>query len=159
MPVASPLKQIRSAYHRKYRSGNALIEMVIIFPVLVFLALGMAEFAEFFYVKNAFEAAARDVARVSIVAAAQQANPATQAAASFSQYNITYNSAWMTILDDSTGTSVTDVSTVPAGHVLTIIIQQYYDQIPGIYRPLYQMTGKGIANGKLVLGLCTAIKE
>jgi len=141
------------------RSGNAMIEMVIAFPVLIFLALGMAEFGEFFYVKTAFESAARDVARVSIPVTAQQGDPAARAAATLAQYNITYNPSWMIIFDDSNGTLVTDVSTVPAGHLLTIIIQQYYDQIPGIYRPLYQVTGSGIANGKQVLGLCTTVKE
>jgi Flp pilus assembly protein TadG len=143
----------------RFRHGNAMIEMVIVFPVLIGLGLGMAEFAEFFYVKTAFESAARDVARVSILATAQKTDPATRATATLAQSNVTFNSSWLTIVDNSTGSVVTDVSTVPAGDVLSFVIQQYYDQIPGVYRPLYQMTGKGIANGKLVLGECTAIKE
>jgi len=149
----------RSQRRSSFRSANALIEMAIAMPVLIALGLGMAEFGQFFYIKNVFETAARDVARFSILSTAQQSDPVTYATAAFARANITFQPSWMTILDASTVTVVTDVSQVPAGHALTVIIQQYYDQIPGMYRPLYQMTGQGIANGKKVLGLCTMVKE
>jgi Flp pilus assembly protein TadG len=48
---------------RNFRRANALIEMAIVLPVLSFLSLGLAEFGQYFYINNAFEAAARDAAR------------------------------------------------------------------------------------------------
>jgi Flp pilus assembly protein TadG len=157
---ALPAKMLaRSKRRTSFRSANALIEMAIAMPVLIGLAMGMAEFGQFFYIKNTFETAARDVARFSVLSTAQQSDPVTYATAAFARANITFQPSWMTMLDASTVTVVTDVSQVPAGHALTVIVQQYYDQIPGVYRPLYQMTGQGIANGKKVLGLCTMVKE
>jgi Flp pilus assembly protein TadG len=135
------------------------MEMAIVFPVLIFLVMGMAEFAQFFYVRNAFEEAACEVARMSVPPSAVQADPTTAATNAFNRINVTFNSSWMTITDLSASVYVTDVSTIPRGDVFRVTIQQSYDAIPGTYRPLYLLTGQGIGNGKLILGESTAVKE
>ncbi len=144
---------------RLSRKGNAIMEMAIVFPLLIFLVMGMAEFAEFFYVKNTFQEAAREVARMSIPASAVQSDPNTVAANVFNRINVQFNPSWMTIIDLSASCYVTDVSTIPAGDVFKVIITQNYDSIPGIYRPLYLMTGQGIGNGKPITGQSVAVKE
>lgn len=139
--------------------ANATIEIVMVLPLLLFLVFGMAEFAQFFYVKAAFQSAARDAARSASTTLATQGSPAASATKTLAFANIAFNASFMTIFDDATNTVVTDVSTIPSGDAFTVTIQQYYDQLPGVYRPLYQMTGQGIRNGKLVVGKCTMIKE
>jgi Flp pilus assembly protein TadG len=137
----------------------AIIEMAIVFPLLIALVMGMAEFAQFFYVKNTFEEAAREVARMSVPALAVKADPSNTAANAFGRINVAFNPAWMTIVDLSASTLVTDVSAIPRGDVFMVTIQQNYDAIPGTYRPLYLMTGQGIGNGKSITGKSTAVKE
>jgi Flp pilus assembly protein TadG len=145
---------------RSHRNANAIIEMAIVLPVLLWLCMGMAEFGQYFYIKSAFQAAARDVARASILATAISTDPANTATRTLGYANVTFNSSWMTI-QDVTGTpvTVTDVSQVAPGHALQITIQVTYNLIPNVYRPLNQITGQGIRNGKLMIGECTMIKE
>lgn len=157
----TPTVNIRSGARRKsVRRANAIIETSLVLPLLLWLGMGMAEFGQYFYIKSAFQAAARDVARASILATAAKADPATTATRTLGYANVTFNSSWMTIQDvTSTPITVTDVSTIAPGHALTITITVNYDQIPNVYRPLYQITGKGIGNGKPMTGQCTMIRE
>jgi Flp pilus assembly protein TadG len=140
--------------------GGSIIEMAFVLQLLLWLAMGMAEFGQYFYIKSAFQAAARDVARASILATAVQTDPATTATRTLGFANVTFNSSWMTITDvTSTPVTVTDVSTVAAGHALQVTITTNYASIPNAYRPLFQITGQGIGNGKAVTGQCCMIKE
>jgi Flp pilus assembly protein TadG len=134
--------------------------MALVLPVLLYLAMGMAEFGQYFYIKTAFQSAARDVARASILSTAASTDPVTTATRTLSYANVTFNSAWMTITD-VTGTSVavTDVSQVAPGHALQVMIQVPYNLIPNVYRPLNQISGQGIRNGKLMYGECTMVRE
>jgi Flp pilus assembly protein TadG len=145
---------------RIFRRGNVLIESAFALPVLFLVVMGMIEFGQFFYIRNAFQAAARDVARASILATAQQADPASKATATLGQANVTFNTSWMTIVDYSNGNSaVADVSAVPPGHTLIVTIEAQYGQIPNAYLPLSSMTGQGIAASRMCEGQCTMIKE
>jgi Flp pilus assembly protein TadG len=146
--------------YRQRRRAVSTIECVLVAPMLLFLAMGMAEFGQYFYIKNAFEQAARDVARVSVMPGAVQADPTTTATRTLGFSKITFNSSWLTITDiTSTPVVVTNVSTVAAGHALTFSISTTYDTIPIVYRPLFKMTGQGIKNGKPMTGMCTMVKE
>ena len=149
------------ASRRNHRSGNAIIEMVFAFQLLMFIAMGMVEFGQYFYIKHAFEAAARDAARASILATATSISPSTAATYTLSEANVTFNSSWLTITDTTAGTAVSDVSTVPAGDILQVQLLATYDQIPNVMRPLYSITGNlfGIKNGKPMLGQCTMVRE
>ncbi len=137
-----------------------MIEMAIAMPVLIVLVMGMAEFGQFFYVRGAFEAATRDAARFAIPGSAQQADPATAATATLAAAGVTFNSSWMSIVDDSAGYStVADVSVVPAGHILTVYMQANYAALPNACRPLSSITGYGIGTGKVISCECTMVKE
>jgi Flp pilus assembly protein TadG len=133
--------------------------MAIVLPVLIFLVMGMAEFAQFFYIRNTFQEAALEVARMSIPASALQTDPTTAATSTFSRINVTFNASWMTITDLTASTLVTDVSAIPRGDVFKVVIQQNYDSVPGTYRPLFLITGQGIGNGKAIIGESTAVKD
>jgi Flp pilus assembly protein TadG len=150
----------RAVSSAKDRRANTIIEMAVVLPVILFLVMGMIEFGQYFYIRAAFEAAARDVARVSCLSTAAATDPVTRATATLAQANVTFNSSWMTIVDASSGNAtVNDVSAVAIGHQLIVTIQTQYNLIPNVYRPLYAMTGKGIGNGKMCTGQCTMIKE
>lgn len=153
-------QKLRTALRRR-RGGNSVIEMVFAFQLLMFICMGTVEFGQYFYIKHAFEAAARDAARASILATATSTSPTTAATYTLSEANVTFNSSWLTITDTTAGTTVSDVSQVPAGDTLQVQLLATYDQIPNVMRPLYAITGKnfGIKNGKQMLGQCTMIRE
>ena len=159
-PTNPAPRRYRSNAQRGHRQANSIIEMAIVLQVLLWLAMGMAEFGQYFYIKSTFQAAARDVARSSIMATAIASDPTTVATRTLSYANVTFNPSWMTITN-VTGTpyTVSDVSSVAAGQALQVTIQVVYNLIPNVYRPLNQITGQGIKNGKVMIGQCTMIKE
>lgn len=137
------------------------MELALALPVVLYLAFGLVEFGQYMYIKNCFEAAARDAARVAIMANATQAQVTSTLTSTLSQANVTYNSAWLTITDlgpSYTGT-VTNVATVLAGDQIQLTLSANYSSIPNAVRPLYQMSGVGIGSGKSVVGECTMVKE
>jgi Flp pilus assembly protein TadG len=141
------------------RSGNGLLELALVMPLLLAMALGMVEFGQYFYIKHTFESAARDGCRVAISSAATQSQVVARVTAVLSGSNITYNSSWLAMTDTTSNTTVTDVATVPAGHFLKIQISTVYDQLPTVVRPLYAMTHAGIGTGKTVKGTTIMVKE
>jgi Flp pilus assembly protein TadG len=149
---------IRGSVRR--RRGNAIIETTIVLAVLLYVVFGAVEFGQFFFIRNSFVAAARDACRAACLATAVQTDPATKATSTLAQANVTFNPAWMTIVDLSNSNStVTDCSAVPLGDKLQVTIWCSYSQIPNAFRPLYQMTGQGIGAGKVCSGQCEMIKE
>jgi Flp pilus assembly protein TadG len=133
--------------------------MALALPLLLAMGLGMVEFGEFFHVKHTFESATRDGCRMAISAAATQSQVVARMTAVLADANITYNSSWLTMIDTTSNTAVTDVSTVPAGHFLKVQLSTAYDQIPGVVRPLYFFTKNGIGTGKAIKGTTTMVKE
>ena len=153
---------------RRHRGGNAVIEMVFAFQLLMFISMGMVEFGQYFYIKHAFEGAARDAARAAVLATATSTSPWTAATYTLGEANIsTPPQSWMTITDlgsDGTGNTVVannDITSIPAGDILQVQIKVNYDQIPNVMRPLYSITGNnfGIKNGKPMVGQCTMVRE
>jgi len=137
-----------------------MVEMAVALPLLLFVAFGMVEFGQYFYIRTTFEAAARDAARAAILETAAKADPTTAATRTLALANVTFNSSWMTIVDYSNSSAtVTDCSTIPFGHVLIVTIQATYYQIPNAYRPLYGLTGIGVDNTKVITAQCQMIKD
>jgi len=48
-------------------SGEALVEMALVLPILLLLSLGMLDFGRAFHMKNIVDAAAREGCRVAVV--------------------------------------------------------------------------------------------
>src|SRR6478609_1037969 len=59
-------RPLHSRQTTRRRFGGAVLEMILILPVLLYLAFGTVEFGYFFYVKHSLEGAARDGARAAI---------------------------------------------------------------------------------------------
>src|SRR5688500_12619308 len=60
--------------HRsRRRSGNALLDLAFVLPILLMLTFGAVEYGYALYVKHALQGAAREGARAAIVAGATQA--------------------------------------------------------------------------------------
>jgi Flp pilus assembly protein TadG len=150
---------VNNRHSRVHRRANAILEMVMVLPLLLFLGLGMAEFGEYFYVSNLFASACRDAARAAIPAAAIKTDPATAATRTLAQGNIVFTASMMTMVNVMTGTTVTDVSTLAAGQGLQVTLTANYSHLPVAYRPFYNYTGKGIGNNKVIICKCTMVKE
>ena len=145
------------------RRGSAVLQTAFVVNVLLIVLFGVIEFGQFLYVRHAFQAAARDAARQAGLASATQAGLTATAAAALLQANVTLNASWLTVYDvpaaGGTGTAVSDVSTIPSGDKVEVVISTTYDQVPNACRPLYQLFGKGIGSGKAVAGDATAMRE
>jgi Flp pilus assembly protein TadG len=143
------------------RRGSSVVELALCFPVVLYMAFGLVEFGQYMYIKHCFEAAARDAARIAIMAAATQTQVTTTLTNTLSQANVTYSSSWLTITDlgPSSSGSVSNVANVPVGDQIQLVLSANYSSIPNAVRPLYQMSGIGIGSGKSVVGECTMVKE
>lgn len=142
------------------RAGIAMLETIVVLPVLLFLALGMMEFGQFIYIDHIIQSACRDATRAAIPATAQSGDPTAAATRTLAQANIPFSSVTMLIQDTATGWStVTDVSTVPAGHNLEVTLTATYSQLPNVYRPFNNMTGHGISNSKTIQSISMMTKE
>jgi Flp pilus assembly protein TadG len=147
--------------HARPRRANALLELALALPMVLYMAFGLVEFGQYMYIKHSFEAAARDAARIAIMAAATQAQVTTSLTNTLAQANVTYNSAWLTLTDlgPSSSGAIANVANVPVGDQIQLTLSANYSTIPNAVRPLYQTTGIGIGSGKTVSGTCTMVKE
>jgi hypothetical protein len=147
------------ARHRTF--GTVTLELVLAFPVLLFLVFGAVEFGQFVYIKHCFESAARDAARVAILPNSTQAQVASVLSTTLGQANVTFNSSWLTITDLGPGMvgPIGNVASVPMGDELQLTLSVTYSTLPSGVRPLSSMTGVGISATKVVAGECTMIKE
>jgi Flp pilus assembly protein TadG len=62
---------MKSTPNKRFRgdSGEALVEMALVLPILLVLSLGMLDFGRAFHAKNIVDAAAREACRVAVVTA------------------------------------------------------------------------------------------
>ncbi len=157
---SEPQAKALSFFRRlKRRKASQLIEMAIAFNLLIVLSMGMVEFGQYFYIRHAFESAVRDGARYAILSTATQAQTVSTITATLAEANVTYNSSWLTITDLTSGGTVTDVSTVPAGDQMQFTLSTTYASLPNAVRPLYSWTGQGIGNAKVINATCIFVKE
>ena len=143
-------------------AGNAILEMALVLMMLMFLAMGMVEYGQYFYLKQAFETAARDGCRVGITAPATQAATVAAITASLAKSGVTFNSTWARYYDVSaTGaTQIADVSTCRAGDGLMVVLSTSYSTLPTAVRPLSSLSAAaGIGTGKAITGTCNMIRE
>jgi Flp pilus assembly protein TadG len=59
---------------RRRRSGNALLDLAFVLPILLMLTFGAVEYGYALYIKHALQGAAREGARAAIVAGATAAS-------------------------------------------------------------------------------------
>src|SRR3954470_18004245 len=78
----------------RFRSGNAVLDMALVMPILIGLTFGAVEYGFALYIKHSLQAAAREGARVAVVSGAtatdvQTAVDASMLAAGFAQAKYT----------------------------------------------------------------------
>ena len=79
---------------RRFRSGNAVLDMALIMPLLIMLTFGAVEYGFALYIKHTLQAAAREGARAAVVSGAAAADVQTavdsaMSAAGFAQAKYT----------------------------------------------------------------------
>jgi len=143
------------------RSGNSTLEMCLVLPVLLAIGFGVVEFGQYLYVKHCFESAARDAARVAVLATSTQAQVTAVLTSTLAQANVTYSSSWLTITDlgPSGSGTVSNVASVAAGDEIQLTLSTNYSAIPNVVRPLSSFTGIGVKSTTNVVGMCTMVKE
>jgi Flp pilus assembly protein TadG len=78
----------------RFRSGNAILDMALVLPLLIALTFGAVEYGYALYIKHSLQAAAREGARAAIVSGAtatdvQTAVDSSMLAAGFAQTKYT----------------------------------------------------------------------
>ena len=78
----------------RFRSGNAVLDMALVMPILIGLTFGAVEYGFALYIKHSLQAAAREGARVAVVSGAtatdvQTAVDSSMLAAGFAQAKYT----------------------------------------------------------------------
>src|SRR3954463_9405041 len=78
----------------RFRSGNAVLDMALVLPLLIALTFGAVEYGYALYIKHSLQAAAREGARAAIVSGAtatdvQNAVDSSMLAAGFAQTKYT----------------------------------------------------------------------
>jgi len=108
----------RSGRRCRRRRGGALVEAILILPILVMVSFGTVEYGWAFYVKHAMSAASYVGARAAITTGATNANVTTAVAASMSaagfsssQYTLTTSPTTVTGLASGTYVTVTITAT------------------------------------------------
>ena len=61
----------------RFRSGNAVLDMALVLPILIALTFGAVEYGYALYIKHSLQAAAREGARAAIVSGATAADVQT----------------------------------------------------------------------------------
>jgi Flp pilus assembly protein TadG len=134
------------------RHGNTLIEAMFVVPVLIFLAMGMVEFGQYFLAKNTLQAAARDGARTAVISSAthtqaQQAIANTASAAGYTSGTYT-----VTFTDPTSNTAIANIASITRGNGIKVTVTASFGTLAG--RPLLIMP-----SDKQVVASTTMVKE
>ena len=159
--IATHTHHVRPSARQRRRSGNSVLELALVMPILMAMAFGLVEFGQFMYVRHAFVSAARDAMRVAVMSNATQAQVTSALTNTLAQANVTYNSSWLTITDlgPSQPGTVSDVAAVPMGDEMRLTLSTTYSALPNAVRPLSSTTGVGVSAGATIAGVCTMVKE
>jgi Flp pilus assembly protein TadG len=105
---------------RRRDSGEALVEMALVLPILLVLSMGMLDFGRAFHMKNIVDSAAREACRVAVVTAPDK--PAAQGRA-----NDILTAAGIT-------GATTDVSDVQPDKTITVTVTARFTFVtPGLF--------------------------
>src|SRR5205809_930304 len=73
MPRESDMRHTKTTRFR-FRSGNAVLDMALVLPLLIAITFGAVEYGYALYIKHSLQSAAREGARAAIVAGATATN-------------------------------------------------------------------------------------
>jgi Flp pilus assembly protein TadG len=142
----------RTSHRRGNRRGAAILEMALVLGLLLNLTFGMVEFSYYFYVKNAFENAAREGARAAMVPGCASTDAATAVTSALSTYKLPA-ACWTTTTTDTSGNTL-DPTSAAIGTAIQVNVTATWSVVGAGYRPLTLIAGT-----KVVTGLCVMRKE
>jgi len=140
------------AWRRRPRRGGAILELSITLALLLNLTFGMVEFGYYFYVKNAFENAAREGVRTAMTPSGTTTTTTTAVTNALSAYKFPANCVTTTVTDTSGNTL--DPSTAAIGTAIQVNLTATWSTIGAGFRPLTLISGS-----KSVTGYCVMQKE
>ena len=120
---------------RPRRRGGALLEAALVMPILLGLCFGMVEFGYFFFVKHTLQAAARDGARMGIVATGTNAKVTATVATAMKAAGLTETGYEVEIKDGTTDANL-DVSTATPQTPIKVVVKCNWSAIGSGLRPL-----------------------
>jgi Flp pilus assembly protein TadG len=112
----------------------------------------MVEFSYFFYVKNAFQNAAREGVRSAMTPSGTTSSATTAVTNALASYHFPTSSVTATVTDTSGNTL--DPSTAAIGTAIQVNVTATWSVIGAGFRPLTLISGS-----KTVTGLCVMQKE
>lgn len=122
---------------RRFRSGNAVLDMALVMPILIGVTFGAVEYGYALYLKHSLQAAAREGCRAAIVSGAsssdvQSAVDSSMLAAGFAQSKYTRPptispSGWATA---TAGTTITVSVTTTWATAGVRVLPSYLGGIP-----------------------------
>jgi Flp pilus assembly protein TadG len=124
------------------RRGNAVIEAVLVIPILLLLAFGTVEFGHFFFVKHNLQGAAREGARAAIVSGATNADVSAAVSASLTAAGLQGSGYTVT-------TNPSDVSTAASGTNVSVAVKCSWGNV-GV-RPMGMISATKQAQGTTVM--------
>jgi Flp pilus assembly protein TadG len=127
------------------RRGGAVLETILILPILLYMGFGTVEFGYYFYVKHSCEGAARDGCRAAIVAGALYSDVTSAVSTSMSAANLASSGYTVTVQDN--GTTIGSLSSKVAGDTITVTVSCTWGTAGQGYRP-WNMIG----SSKVVVG-------
>jgi len=126
------IRRIPGVPRVRARSGNAILDMALVLPLLIGLTFGAVEYGYALYIKHSLQAAAREGARAAIVSGAtatdvQNAVDSSMLAAGFAQTKYTRPptitpAAWTT---SAAGTTITVSVTTTWGTAGISVLPSY----------------------------------
>jgi Flp pilus assembly protein TadG len=139
---------------RRPRFGGAVLEAILVLPVLMYLAFGVVEFGQYFHVKHTLEGAARDGCRTFIAGGATLADVQSAVDAAMSAASLS-NCAYTIVTKDGTTTLTTGNYTIAvAGDAITVTVSCTWGTAGQGYRPWGLIGGS-----KQVVGVAVMRKE
>ena len=134
---------------RQMRTGGAVIEMVLVLPLLLMLSFGAVEYGYLLYVKNTLVGAAQNGVRAGVPASATNSSVTTAVSNTMTAAGLQSSGYTVT-------TSPADVSTAAAGSSVQVTVSCTWGNI-GV-SPLPTWLG-GISSTKVVSGVAVMRKE
>jgi len=111
----------------RFRSGNAVLDMAFVMPVLLMVTFGAVEYGYAMFIKHTLQSAAREGARAAIVAGADQTSVMTQVdnAMSVAGFGPTKYTRPVTIEKQTSGSTTwsTSWTTAVAGDSIRVTVQ------------------------------------
>ena len=133
---------------------DSLKVLVLILPVLLYLAFGVVEFGYYFYVKHSLEGSARDGCRAFIVAGATLTDVNNAVSASMTAANLSGSGYTVQVLDGATVLTAGNYATAISGDKITVTVTCTWGTVGAGYRPWGL-----IGTGKQVIGSAVMRKE